>query len=198
MDFQTFKSKMLPILKIHKNIGIMVSGGFDSGLLLYCCSLIKKQEDLDVEFTAITVPRSDNSAGHSRRIVDWVNSIFFKNILIDEAGNPNLHHSMQVWSGVTDRVNKHQLILMGCTTNPSHLKNGPNRPRVLRRDVFQPFFELTKKDTVALALELGLTDLVKLSHTCTESTLLRCGKCWQCREREWGFEENNYTDIGTM
>lgn len=198
MDFQTIKSQFIPFLTNNKKIAVMISGGFDSGLLLYTCLKVSKQENLDNSFTAITVPRFDDSMVHANRIINWINKEFSTDISIEESGNPYLHHSQQTWSGVVGKMGKFNLILMGCTTNPSHLLNGPFRPKVNTRNVYQPFFDLTKKDTVKLAIELNLTDLMLLSHTCTESKLLRCGQCWQCKERAWGFEVNNYTDPGSM
>jgi len=176
----------------------MISGGFDSGLMLYLCCLIKQQENLSTTFVVFTVPRHDDSISHANRIVDWINKKFDNSLEIFTVGDPNLHHSQQVYSGVKDAYGCCEYIVLSDTTNPAHLLNGPFRSRSNQLDVIHPFFNLTKKDTVALAIELELTDLMILSHTCTESVLLRCGKCWQCQERAWGFSENNYIDPGTM
>ena len=37
-----------------------------------------------------------------------------------------------------------------------------------------------------------------MSHTCTERPRGRCGVCWQCKERQWGFKENNLKDPGKI
>ena len=198
MNFQEIKNQIKTILQGKQTAAVMVSGGMDSGLLLYTCMTVKAEENFNTEIAVITVPRFDDSAVHSRRIVNWIESKFPYKISVRESGNPMAHHSLQTWSGAVENFGKFNLILMGCTTNPPNLPNGPLRPRVARKDVFQPFYNLTKKDTVRLAIEAGLTDLMELSHTCTESKLLRCGQCWQCKERAWGFEENNYIDPGTM
>ena len=198
MDFQKLKLQILPFLKNYKKIGIMISGGFDSGLLLYVCLLIKQQENLSVQITAVTVPRHDDSMIHSYRIVSWINEIFSYDIHILNSGNPFLHHSLQVWSGVIEQENNFDFIFMGCTKNPPNLPNGPLRPKASKKNVYQPFLNFSKKDTVKLAIDLRLTDLMILSHSCTESKLLRCNHCWQCKERKWAFEVNNFTDPGTM
>lgn len=198
MNFQEIKNQIKNVLQGKHTAAVMVSGGLDSGLLLYTCMTVKKEENLNTEIAAITVPRFDDSAVHSRRIIDWVEQKFSAKISHRESGNPMAHHSLQTWSGVVENFGKFNLILMGCTKNPPNLPEGPARPKTVRKDVVQPFYNLTKKDTVRLAIELGLTDLMELSHTCTESKLLRCGECWQCRERAWGFAVNNYTDPGTM
>lgn len=198
MDFPTLQSNLVNLIQNNKKIAVMISGGLDSGLLLYATVLTIKESGLDSDLSVITVPRYDDSIIHSRRVVNWANQKFQTNLPIIESGNPDLHHSLQTWSGVTSQIDNFDLILMGCTTNPPHLLNGPLRPKVQRRKVKQPLYDLTKQHTVRLVIDLNLIDLMTLSHTCTKSKLLRCGQCWQCRERAWGFEVNNYIDPGTM
>jgi 7-cyano-7-deazaguanine synthase in queuosine biosynthesis len=84
--------------------------------------------------------------------------------------------------------------LLGDTSNPPDLPDGPKRKQSYDDKFLQPMFDWTKKDTVALAIELGLTDLMKISHSCTERKISRCGHCWQCRERAWAFDQNQYID----
>lgn len=198
MIYQKIESILTPILISNQSIGFMISGGFDSGLLLYVCSKIKQQKNLKCSFRVFTVPRHDDSLVHSKRIVEWVNKEFNNQIKIMMTGDPDLHHSRQVWSGTQSAKNQCDVLLLGDTTNPDCLPNGPDRKKVNDKNIIQPFFDLTKKETVKLAVELNLVDLMKLSHTCTESNLLRCGLCWQCQERKWGFDQNSYSDPGTM
>ena len=198
MTFEQIKKQLLPLMIKYPTLGIFISGGFDSGLLLYLCCLIKQQENLSNKFDIFTVPRHDDSIVHANRIVSWINSTFNMSLNITTVGNPDLHHSMQVWSGVLEAHGKCDVVLLADTTNPAHLPNGPVRQRVYFTDIKQPFFDLTKKDIIAVAIDLNLVDLMELSHTCTESKLLKCAECWQCQERIWGFSENNYLDPGTM
>jgi len=132
-----------------------------------------------------------------------MNNRFNINLLTDIVGNPDLHHSIQVMSGTTAVWNKFDHLLYGETINPPHLLDGPARSpvntTVLRpTKVIRPFMRACKDNVVRLAIELELYELMEISHTCTASKALRCTFCWQCRERAWAFEVNNYKDPGTM
>ena len=200
MIFEKFKTELLPILNQDKKFGFFISGGFDSAVLLYICCLIRQQENLPSHFEIVTVPRHDDSRLHSARIVEWMNNKFNIDLTTSIVGNPDLHHSKQVWSGTTVVWNKLDYLLYGDTINPPTLPNGPVRAleNFWPNKVIRPFIRACKDNVVQLAIELELNELMKISHTCTESKTLRCNICWQCRERAWAFEVNNYKDPGTM
>ena len=64
-------------LKLHRKIGMFISGGFDSALLLYLVNEINnrtfKKEKNRSTLTAYTVPKYDGSQDHSPNVVKWVN-----------------------------------------------------------------------------------------------------------------------------
>ena len=198
MMFEELKSELLPLLKTNKVFGFFISGGLDSAVLLYICCLIREQENLPSRFKIVTVPRHDDSSVHSARIVKWINQKFNINLTTSIVGNPNLHHSEQVASGIEIMWYSLDYLLFGDTVNPPHLLNGPERANSTNQKIIRPFMKSYKDNTVRLAIELGLSELMEITHTCTESKTLRCNVCWQCRERAWAFEVNNYIDPGTM
>jgi len=61
-----------------------------------------------------------------------------------------------------------------------------------------PFAHLNKSHTVELAHRFRFDHVFTKTHTCTERARGRCGVCWQCRERQWGFKENNLKDPGKI
>ena len=62
----------------------------------------------------------------------------------------------------------------------------------------QPFADYTKDQLVELAYQLGiLDDIAEFSHSCVELIRGRCGECFWCKEREWGFAEAGHIDKGT-
>jgi hypothetical protein len=197
------KEQILNALVPVRKIGVFVSGGFDSGLLLYLIGDTIKQHNLQIETTIFVVPRFDDSVVHATRIAEWVGHDTNLKYNIVYIGDPTLHHSKQVESGIIelmDDLNGVEAIFTGATTNPpielpgeAPLRGKPAKPIIQR-----PLLPYNKSDTVRAAIELNLTNLMILSHTCTQSKNLRCGKCWQCSERAWGFAQNNYTDPGAM
>jgi hypothetical protein len=199
MIYHPLKNQLLAVLSEKESVGFFISGGFDSTLLLHVCCEIRQQHKLDTMFKIFTVPRTDNSQAHSLRVVNFVSSNYHLDLPIYIVGDPALHHSQQVMSGIAPSLDQVDCVLLADTSNPESLPDGPVRIRSDYDRVIQPFFDFTKKDTVALAIELGIVDdIATVTHTCTESIELRCGQCWQCRERAWGFQQNDYIDLGRM
>lgn len=185
----------------NKNIGIFLSGGLDSSVLTYLLFMYKKELNLNNNIEIFTVPRYDDSVIHADRIVDYIENKFgISNIIKHHVGYPFLHHNIQVLSGILDVVDRPELdiIFWASTKNPDCLPDGPNRHTSPHPKVYTPFLKFTKDEIVKIAIDLNLIDIMKLSHTCTESKLLRCNNCWQDKERAWAFLQNNFTDPGTM
>jgi hypothetical protein len=198
MNYTTIRNNLLLILSQGRKIGIFCSGGFDSTLLLFLCLKIAEEESLDTRLQVFTVPRHDDSIVHSQRIVDYMNRRFKVNLSIRAVGDPDLEHYKQVSSGLGPALEYCDQILLGDTTNPPELPDGPVRVRSANERFVQPFMDSTKRSTVALSVEVGFVECQTLTHTCTESKTVRCGWCWQCRERRWAFDVNDLIDIGAM
>ena len=63
-----------------------------------------------------------------------------------------------------------------------------------RFTIHTPLMNLTKKDTVLLARELGALDAMALTHTCYEGRQPPCGACQACVLRARGFAEAGIPD----
>lgn len=185
----------------NKKIGIFCSGGFDSTVLLYTMVKTISDNRIDCDLVVYTVPRYDDSARHVDRITKWVFGVIPLQYSIKHVGDPDLHHSQQVRSGVIQSL-KHDrdVLILGDTMIPEHLLEGsPTRVRSPIDNIVQPFFEYDKRLTLQIAQHYGILDNVaELSHTCTDSKDLRCGKCWQDGERAWAFNSLGLVDVGTM
>jgi 7-cyano-7-deazaguanine synthase in queuosine biosynthesis len=98
------------------------------------------------------------------------------------------------------KMNLADLYLLGDTAIPDDLSgaDAPGRSKASSEKWMQPWFDLTKDHVVKLMRDLDLDEVMELTHTCTESTGVRCGKCWQCRERAWAFGRAAITDTGGM
>lgn len=187
----------------HVSIGIFISGGFDSTVL---ASVIFKHitdsNNHDYDITLYTVPRTDDSEIHSKRVIEWLTNLY-PSVRFDSklVGNPNLHHSRQVSSGFSEALQVKEIIILADTANPPVDIEGlaPNRIKAVNPKIQQPFLDHDKTMTVAIAIHMGLLpEISTISHSCTQSKLLRCQQCWQCGERFWAFKELGVSDIGLM
>ena len=178
---------------------------------------IKYKIKSDVVFKFFCVDRPDDSMAHARRIVDYIDKTFNQPTSeIYKVGDGTLFHSEQVKSGMREAVQKYEfdILVAGVTKNPEEKLpgyeydtfldpdgtpyNGPIRVKPQNPKFINPFWDITKEETVKLIKELNLTEIPKITHTCTGSKSIRCGVCWQCCERAWAFAKNNFIDEGTM
>ena len=184
----------------ESRLGVMVSGGFDSSLLLYYLL----REVGTGRLRVFTVPRPDGALVHARRLTPVVCEMAGCNTIAPiPVGNPSLHHSMQTFSGIVQVLREnwvdYLLLAENVTPNDPDLKGDPWAPGRFRskdRRMIQPFFDLTKDQLIAAAFADGLERLLMESHSCTERTQGRCGRCWQCRERAWAFARIDRVDPG--
>lgn len=188
-------------IKSSPNIGLFLSGGFDSTTLAYTVLDIISKNNYESKIVYYTVPRYDDSELHSNRIVRWLNSRYSINTNIKIVGDPDLHHSQQVISGIKECLKEDSTVtlFLGDTKNPDDLPNGPIRIVSKYDYIYQPFIEYDKTITLQIANHFNIiNDVSLISHTCTESKKIRCNKCWQCKERIWAFNKLNYIDVGLM
>jgi hypothetical protein len=187
------------LLRLHSikstdRIGIMLSGGMDSALLLY---LLAKNVDNILPFT---VPKTDGAKHYVGPIIDWVNQRLNKQITQTKfIGNQSVYHEHIINLALKSIENEYDILYFAGNSYPKDiLPNGPNRIRRNNPKHHQPFFDLYKTDVVQAYVEYDIMDLLKLTHTCTELEFGRCSNCWQCNERSWAFKKLNLTDIGTL
>jgi 7-cyano-7-deazaguanine synthase in queuosine biosynthesis len=189
-----------------KKVGLMVSGGLDSALLLYLITKEIKDKNLKVEFNTYTVRQDDRlSLAHSKNVIETVEKI--NNIRISNTvfWSPDAHSDYEIAFGVLSALNKeHQtglplnILFMATTSVPEELANEDGAPLRHSRSMFainQPWGDLSKDNVVKYIKENNLQILIEHSLSCTVSKSTHCGKCWNCKERRWAFELNNVTEL---
>lgn len=195
----------------HHRIGVMLSGGADSAVLLYILAAELNMAKSNHELITLTVPRGDGATNYVDAIVNKVNELVpGANIALPiRLGNPDLHHSQQGRSGEIDARAKHNIehIFYGSQSHPPVPMPGeyPNRPSQTeflnnRGEVSTtcPFALVDKRHTIDLYAVFDVWPLIELTHSCTHQTVGRCGECYNCKERAWAFTELGFTDPGVM
>jgi hypothetical protein len=186
-----------------KRIGVMLSGGADSAMLLYLLALERKQQGTDHELVPFTVPRGDGAWNYVKPIVEWINNKLEINLPEPiKVGRPHLHHSQQGLSGELDAIKEHKMqhVFYGSQQHPPVPMPGiyPKRPSQIEfKNSTCPFAFVDKHHTLSLYETFNIWPLIELTHSCTHRTEGRCGECYNCKEREWAFSELGFTDPGS-
>jgi len=207
-------------------IGVVVSGGLDSTVLWhYMYGICKERNQKIIPFTvpkndgALTyasrmlewsAKRYGDKTLHpiviNSKGVDWSKKDYqgeeVARQLIDGIKEiMDLGLAGYVYTGVNEYPPNHETLCSYHTPGPRNLSRDSDvnyRGRPVSDIVRQPFADYTKADIIKFANDLGILDEVaELSHSCVELIRGRCGECFWCKEREWGFAEAGHIDKGT-
>jgi hypothetical protein len=193
-----------------KRIGVMLSGGADSAILLYLLALERKMSNSTQELVPLTVPRDDGAWDYVKPIVDKVNALLDINLPDPvQVGNPTLHHSEQTHSGERDGRTKYGVdhIFYGSQQHPPVPMPGEYPARPDRIEYLNnkgevattcPFAFIDKRHTLDLYDIFQVWPLIEITHSCTAMTKGRCGECYNCKERQWALDDLGFTDPGLM
>lgn len=211
MEFQTFDGNTVDIRlpKTDLPIGVLVSGGFDSAVLLHLILLTCKHEAPDAKIIVLNVRRGAGTEEFSEKITNEVCSSARTARLpvVHVDLDPGIHHSLQVLIPIRKLLADGVVgcVFSGDTSNPNVPLNDvvpPMRQSVKNQFINPqwplPFLHLDKRHIVGLAADHGLSFVSTMSHSCTDCDEGRCGKCFQCQERAWAFKELGLVDGGVL
>ena len=189
-----------------KKIGLMVSGGLDSALLLFLLTIEIKDKNLTVDFNTYSVRQDERSSlVHSKNVIDTIeklNGVSIKNTVFS---NPEAHSDYEIIFGVLSALNKEHktgmplnVLFMATTSVPEELTRFPGAPMRNSKPtlvVEQPWGDISKDNIVKYIKENNLQILIEHSLSCTNSKFTHCGQCWNCRERKWALDLNNQVEL---
>ena len=172
------------ILLKHKRIGVFVSGGFDSALLLYMLYAHKTEHQI----TVFVIDRPNDSVKHSKRVVEYIDNHFGINSNIQYVGTSKVHHSLHIRTGIMDALKfPIDAVVLGTTANPTQIEKGPTRAASTNPQIVQPFITVTKDVLVGTAKKLNALELLDVSWSCEHPGETPCGVCWHCKEKQWAI-----------
>lgn len=188
-----------------KRLGVMTSGGFDSALMLWMWAQYPVPEGCSL--IAVATDRGLGAKEFAQGIVDKVNELLGTSIeLLVLPVSDSTRHQQQVNKPANIAMRKGMFdgVISADTSNPGITLPGVEPQRITIDKQFaydnwhHPFLHMNKSHTVQLVHDLGLDWIPEMSHTCTDTAGIRCGKCWQCSERAWAFNLLGLEDTGTF
>ena len=189
------------IIPQYERIGVLVSGGTDSTLLLYQLSKTHPKSKLYLWSGS----RLDDGQFNLKHINDILvelklNNIGANNIVTFKDREDGKQKRSKLHKQFVDMFNL-DCMVNGFTLNPPEdLGKGRDEKRDTVRSeksenngitYYMPFVKLTKKDIAKRYEDYGIRDsLFPLTVSCEAVEPPRpCKKCWWCKERHWGFGE---------
>ena len=204
MDIQTLDRVVnISIPTTAKHIGLMLSGGMDSTILLFL--ILKEIQDnkINVGLTAFIVPVERlKSTEYSYRIINFLENYFQIKINVQVIGSGSLPHNLNI--NVPARIILHQKLVdklyVGVNQNPPVDFGVPQINRrhpdaAIPETVGFPFVQLYKTHILELYRIFNILELAHMTHSCGSNADCPCEKCFHCFERSWAFNELNLKDI---
>lgn len=193
----------------EQRIGVLLSGGMDSAILLFLILTDIKNRNLTVDLTVYNVPNiNDNAVVHSRRVVDYLEKYFdtvipLVNIGVGDANSRQLVDKPARQLVATGQVD---LIYSGQNQFPAEatswdsykqahgtfVRRSPDSPTVAGR---YPFIRLQKDHILEIYRQFDLLEFASITHSCTARTQGKCNECLWCVERAWAFTKLGLTDL---
>ena len=199
----------------YKNIGLQLSGGADSSLILFC--LLKMLQERGQTDTVKIWPSTsydtevEDCKSHiaAQNVIDYIRALPGGNcvqdlqITIYEQSDLSLSKDIYlapVRKYLVDHRNC-EVVIVGTnqgmpgderpTPDPNHQGQKLIELGEKEHDAL-PWAPVDKKFIAAQYKKFGIEDLSNITNSCTASSKTPCKKCWWCKERYWAFGSYDY------
>jgi hypothetical protein len=198
-----------------KRIGIKLSGGADSAGISYMIFKTIHDKKLDTEVVIITTEHNDKPYQriYSNKVLVWLREEFpLVKVIAHISNNTDGMDYSDAQDIVLDRAYNEFKIerhYNGITQNPPRELSEQFEEEGMgefddtrfghfaqwngdyHHPGYRPFINTDKKGVASIYEQYNLLNTLFLeTRSCEEVTLdfrKHCGKCWYCKEREWGF-----------
>lgn len=198
--FRVFGNKIQNI----KHIGIFLSGGLDSAALL--CLIVSELQQIkkidDFKIYCFTVDKGEGQVSYAINVINEVKrllSVDIEHIIVPNEGFTNRpgRIGLDTYKHIaeyTDQIVFYQGIndvppVDVVTFNSSFEGYNVTKVSFLQnKTLLFPFLNLHKPQIIDIMYKLGCESVIQYTQTCTERSVGRCGTCYWCEERAWGFK----------
>lgn len=172
-------NELLRISSSSKNIGLYLSGGVESSLLLYFLA------QLDINIRCYTIIQPNVCMERIHTIINWINDKINSNISFVEEihdKDPTSDRTFVRWIRLYLSTGEVEEFVVGSNKFMPHL---PERKFFEHPKVLIPFKHMYKNEVVRLYKTENIWELFELTHSCYTRKYGHCGTCLNCIEREW-------------
>lgn len=173
-------------------IGLYLSGGVESSLLLYLLST--QYFHRNIKACILTKPNRINLTAVNN-VLHWVETNTAKKVIREDIYPDPKWNSAKVivsWGNLLLRTKTIDMLITGGNDYPTHiLDDMPVRQYMAGKNVYHPFRGMLKTEIIEIYKQLNIVELLYMTHSCFDDMDAHCMKCVNCRERFWAFKEMN-------
>lgn len=167
-------------------VGLFFTGGVESTLLLHQLST---EHDVLQLYTVLNPYINMERIHHIVSYVNMNNNVAVNVPFTIPLKNPETDKDRTFirWARHLAKVEV-DMLYIGSNEHMDHL---PKRQYLIHDKIHMPFKGLQKDKIVEMYKNTGMTELLKMTHSCFMDRITHCGNCIGCIERTWAFERNN-------
>lgn len=173
-------------------IGLYLSGGVESSLLLYLLSTQYFHRNIKV--CILTKPNRINLTAVNN-VLRWVETNTSKKVIREDIyPDPKWNPAKVIvsWGNHLLHTKTIDMLITGGNDYPINiLDNMPVRQYMEGKHVYHPFRGMLKTEIIQIYKKLNIVELLRMTHSCFDDMNTHCMKCVNCREREWALKEMN-------
>lgn len=174
-------SDLIRIAATTNTIGLYLSGGVESSLLLYLLS------KLSVKIKCYTIIQQTICTDRINNIVNWINTRLNTDISTPEKiydKDSTSDRTFTRWIQLYLRTGEVDQFVIGSN---KFMPSLPEREFYEHPHVLIPFRDMYKHEVVQLYRDENIWELLELTHSCYVQKHGHCETCLNCLERSWAI-----------
>jgi 7-cyano-7-deazaguanine synthase in queuosine biosynthesis len=184
---------MIDIKDYPNDIALLFSGGIDSTLLFYLISTEINKHYPDKTLTLYIIDRYNNPCERANTVFEKIVNKTNLQVNLRQLSIPPVFQQYEILVASKIVAAHHSVIVCGFNKYPKDETIRPNYIVNVKdsEKVKFPLAHIEKDKIVQEFFNLGINDILPITHSCGLSLDTPCGKCFNCLERIWA-----YTSLG--
>ena len=180
---------MIDIKDYPNDIALLFSGGVDSTLLFYLISIEINKRYPDKTLTLYIIDRYNNPCNKANKVFEKIVNKTNLFVNLHQLSIPSVYQQYEISVASKIISMRHSVVICGFnkyprdeTIRPNHIVNIKDSEKVKF-----PFAHIEKDKIVQEFFNLGIDDILPVTHSCGLNRPIPCGTCFNCRERRWAY-----------
>jgi 7-cyano-7-deazaguanine synthase in queuosine biosynthesis len=180
---------MIDIKDYPNDIALLFSGGIDSTLLFYLISTEINKHYPDKTLTLYIIDRYNNPCERANTVFEKIVNKTNLQVNLRQLSILPVFQQYEILVASKIVAARHSVVVCGFNKYPKDETIRPNYIVNVKdsEKVKFPLAHIEKDKIVQEFFNLGIDDILPITHSCGLNRSIPCGTCFNCRERKWAY-----------